>query len=215
MPDLVFSTDDPSKFIPADVFTLEAAMLAPEEPGLQKLLKLGDLIAEQVWGYDEEALVWLRDHANVKERFQDGVIAGMAIIRCTSGIDPSLSSAVRGIVDRYRLAKHLEPKFRRQTESSFFNSKTGVWRRYRHVSHLWAAVLHRHMELGESAPFPCSMPDMPRLLGLSEGYLTLGAMTKAPKATSAVLDADVAVRPSVAMRFLLPTVIPAFSIRAA
>jgi hypothetical protein len=114
--------------------------------------------------------------------FGNGVKAGKYLL------DVIGMNQLSGQVSAKKLAPNavcwgFEPYFGETTYGSFL---THIWPRYRSVAHFWAAWLYLGAETSNPA-FPCTYVDLPRFLGLSEGFRLLGHRTRAFRAPNPVL----------------------------
>jgi hypothetical protein len=114
-------------------------------------------------------------HEMVIDRFRDGMMAGRILIAVIDG-----KEKLGGITKK--LAGKFAP--RRGDNSSFVNT---IWKRYRSVSHFWAAHI-KYVETTGGQAFPCDLNSVLCFLRLSEEWRQRGETTKtAPRAPSTVL----------------------------
>jgi hypothetical protein len=136
------------------------------------------------------------------EPYKRGMLAGHILMTALYGKDAQGKPLTLGGITRL-LAKEFAP--RRGDNSSFVNS---IWKRYRPVSHLWAAHIQSMENVTEDELrrsrdfFPCALSDVIEFLKLSEDWRRMGESTKtAPRAPSTILKPGECVRVPDAMKF--------------
>lgn len=79
-----------------------------------------------------------------------------------------------------------------------------IWRRFKPVSALWAALVHLDDGSDAAPPFPCEPNALPNFLSLAEEYRKLGERTIPPRRSDAVLPPGIALRLTDDVLALLP-----------
>lgn len=201
MPDLRFSTDDPSAFTRGDLYLLEGAMLAPDEPGLQTLIALAGHAEDEG---DTAPGKWLVRAADLPRRIWHGMLVGYAVCNAMGQPGRPLKDIVGEATTILRNASSGLTSAQRRVSVETFNN--AAWPTFKPAAALWAAHMHGRT-VANLKTFPCSLADLPLFLGLVEWYVAAGTATKTSSKSSApLLRLDDCLRPSEALRAVLPAV---------
>ena len=164
---------------------------------LRRKTKLPPDVIEELFDLAEKTTPIAQIHEMVMTPYREGFMAGAILIDAIEGRDGDgnerkLGDIIKGLTKQFA-------KGGPNSSSSFVHT---IWKRYRPVSHLWAAHIKFAKAFPASPAFPCDLPAIIDFLWLSEEWRLRGESTKtAPTAPSTILRPGDAVRTPEAMKF--------------
>lgn len=183
-------------FSQLDVLTLEVYMLYPDDElarqrartttGLEFVKRHRDLLPDDFLAdlfstaFDADSLQTLQEQS--RNPYAGGIIAGSILHHA---LGTTLESATGNSVSYAvtELTRRLRTGYSKPTIYA-------LWRKFKKVSHYWAAYVSERMSKKGSAAFPCRADSLPHFLAVAEAFRELGQTSRAwksPKTT--ILDA--------------------------